>query len=145
MWRRTLLVLRSNRPRTPPASAGDIFTDGDIVLPDFVRDTLGFGPKCAVQPKTSAPKLLSYVRQVSSLAPDNEKESSQESGPHQPLSPCPRGRPVKTKRRRSNIEPQQETANRRLEYVMQVRLSRNMPCCHHKSWRHPLNYQLNLP
>lgn len=47
---------------------------------DYVRSTHSLGPKCAVQPKASAPKLLSYVRQVSSLAPDNEKEKCVSEG-----------------------------------------------------------------
>lgn len=42
--------LRLSRPKTPLASNGNVVTDGNITLPDYMRLTLSFGPRCAVAP-----------------------------------------------------------------------------------------------
>ncbi|KAH7983652.1 hypothetical protein HPB52_013310 [Rhipicephalus sanguineus] len=68
VWQHTLPHQRALIPRRPVSSGNPINTFGDVVLPEFGRDVLGMGPKFAVPPRSSAPELVTYVRQVSRLA-----------------------------------------------------------------------------
>ncbi|KAH7935400.1 hypothetical protein HPB52_007372 [Rhipicephalus sanguineus] len=74
VWQHTLPHLRAMIPRRPATSGNSIHTYGDVVLPEFARDVLGMGPKFAVPPRSSAPELVTYVRQVSRLANDAEAD-----------------------------------------------------------------------
>ncbi|KAH7976904.1 hypothetical protein HPB52_021481 [Rhipicephalus sanguineus] len=46
----------------------------DLVLPPDVERVLALGPKFAVEPSPTAPKLLALVRQASRQAPEEEQE-----------------------------------------------------------------------
>ncbi|KAH7976924.1 hypothetical protein HPB52_021501 [Rhipicephalus sanguineus] len=74
VWQHTLPHLRAMIPRRPATSGNSIHTYGDVVLPEYARDVLGMGPKFAVPPRSSAPELVTYVRQVSRLANDAEAD-----------------------------------------------------------------------
>ncbi|KAL1484303.1 hypothetical protein MTO96_032648 [Rhipicephalus appendiculatus] len=45
-----------------------------IVLPDQVRSVLELGPKYAIAPRKTRPELLSIVRQVSRLVPQEDSD-----------------------------------------------------------------------
>lgn len=68
LWRLTLKHLRSITPRKTRTQSLPLHVIGDISLPPGVRKVLSFGPKFAVEPRKSAPELLSLVRQVSQRA-----------------------------------------------------------------------------
>ncbi|KAH8009174.1 hypothetical protein HPB51_012672 [Rhipicephalus microplus] len=74
LWSTLLSQLRSKRQPNKPAEDNIIHTTDDVVLPEFLKETLGRGPKYAVEPRLEAPKLLSLVRQLSGCAPDCEKD-----------------------------------------------------------------------
>ncbi|KAH7982053.1 hypothetical protein HPB52_002776 [Rhipicephalus sanguineus] len=66
--------LRSVQQPKKPAQENPIHTADGVILPEFVKRTLRQGPKYAIEPRLTAPKLLSLVRKVAGLAPDSEKE-----------------------------------------------------------------------
>ncbi|KAH6919743.1 hypothetical protein HPB50_029269 [Hyalomma asiaticum] len=74
LWQSHLSQLRSLVPRGQPTSSCPIHMVEQVHLPEDVRNVLGHGPKFAVQTKRTAPELLSYVRQVSRLAPNDESQ-----------------------------------------------------------------------
>ncbi|KAH7986365.1 hypothetical protein HPB51_026680 [Rhipicephalus microplus] len=74
LWSTILSQLRSKRQPKKPAEDNIIHTTDDVVLPDYVKETLTRGPKYSVEPRLEAPTLLSLVRQLSGCAPDCEKD-----------------------------------------------------------------------
>ncbi|KAH8019025.1 hypothetical protein HPB51_015651 [Rhipicephalus microplus] len=74
LYPRQLRQLRSKRQPKKPAEGNIIHTTDDVVLLEYVKETLRRGPKNAVEPRLEAPKLLFLVRQLSGCAPDCEKD-----------------------------------------------------------------------
>ncbi|KAH7933147.1 hypothetical protein HPB49_009098 [Dermacentor silvarum] len=82
LWQSTLSHLRSYpRPKKKKQDPGStVFTEGNVMLPEDVKNCLAQGPKFAVKPPTTAPEKLSLVRKVSSLAPVSEMDRCVSSG-----------------------------------------------------------------
>ena len=72
LLRLTLKHLRALTPRKTRHQSQPLHVIGDIPLPPSVEQVLSLGPKFAVEPRKSAPELLSLVRQVSQQASDTE-------------------------------------------------------------------------
>ncbi|KAH7968566.1 hypothetical protein HPB52_009681 [Rhipicephalus sanguineus] len=73
LWNVTLAKLRAQKPKkqcSPGQQA--VRTAGNITLPDYVQRVLSLGPKFAVEPRKTAPELLSMARCIGRAAPDSE-------------------------------------------------------------------------
>ncbi|KAH8033133.1 hypothetical protein HPB51_007750 [Rhipicephalus microplus] len=73
LWSRELASLRAQRP-TEPRQSGVVHSCSDVVLPDYVHNTLALGPKFAVDRGRSAPELLSMVRSVAGHASPEDSD-----------------------------------------------------------------------
>ncbi|KAH8026790.1 hypothetical protein HPB51_024905 [Rhipicephalus microplus] len=73
LWSRELASLRAQCP-TKPRQSGVVHSCSDVVLPDYVHNTLALGPKFAVDRGRSAPELLSMVRSVAGLASPEDSD-----------------------------------------------------------------------
>ncbi|KAH7955749.1 hypothetical protein HPB52_003620 [Rhipicephalus sanguineus] len=65
--------LRAQRP-VKSRHAGVVHICSDVLLPDYVRKTLAFGPKFGVRREESPPELLSMVRSVASRASTEDSD-----------------------------------------------------------------------
>nr|XP_037290089.1 uncharacterized protein LOC119185061 [Rhipicephalus microplus] len=72
MWKQTLPGLRASIPKKTVPTTCSVRTTGQVSLPDYVENALKLGPKFAVEPRLSAPELLSLVRRISKCAPEGE-------------------------------------------------------------------------
>ncbi|KAH8026579.1 hypothetical protein HPB51_022040 [Rhipicephalus microplus] len=72
MWKQTLPRLRASIPKKTVPTTCSVRTTGQVSLPDYVENALKLGPKFAVEPRLSAPELLSLVRRISKCAPEGE-------------------------------------------------------------------------
>ncbi|KAH8021329.1 hypothetical protein HPB51_015319 [Rhipicephalus microplus] len=72
MWKQTLPGLRASIPKKTVPTTCSVRTTGQVSLPDYVEKALKLGPKFAVEPRLSAPELLSLVRRISKCAPEGE-------------------------------------------------------------------------
>ncbi|KAH8042587.1 hypothetical protein HPB51_024808 [Rhipicephalus microplus] len=70
LWSRELTGLHAQRP-TRPRQSGVVHSCSDVVLPDYVHNTLALGPKFAVDRERSAPELLSMVCSVAGRASED--------------------------------------------------------------------------
>ncbi|KAH7972155.1 hypothetical protein HPB52_007843 [Rhipicephalus sanguineus] len=65
--------LRAQKPKKQcPPGLQAVRTAGNITLPDYVQRVLSLGPKFAVEPRKTAPELLSMARCIGRAAPDSE-------------------------------------------------------------------------
>ncbi|KAH8029068.1 hypothetical protein HPB51_022533 [Rhipicephalus microplus] len=73
LWSRELASLRALRP-TKPRQSGVVHSCSEVVLPDYVHNTLALGPKFAVDQRRSAPELLSMGRSVAGRASPDDSD-----------------------------------------------------------------------
>ncbi|KAH8026840.1 hypothetical protein HPB51_025803 [Rhipicephalus microplus] len=64
LWARQLPVLRTGVAKKVTDQKQTVHVSEQITVPPDIFRTLSFGPKFAVEPKTSPPELLAMVRQV---------------------------------------------------------------------------------
>ncbi|KAH7938876.1 hypothetical protein HPB52_001766 [Rhipicephalus sanguineus] len=74
LWAQHLRVLRASIPKKKPAVMRPVHETEDLVLPPDVKRVLVLGPKLAVEPSPTAPKLLALVLHASHQALQEEQE-----------------------------------------------------------------------
>ncbi|KAH8042406.1 hypothetical protein HPB51_023173 [Rhipicephalus microplus] len=72
LWQLHLKQLRSRLPGKKPTQRSPVHGASQLNLSGFIHDVLSLGPKFAVEKKRPPEKLLSIVRQLAKLVPEEE-------------------------------------------------------------------------
>ncbi|KAL1473441.1 hypothetical protein MTO96_038670, partial [Rhipicephalus appendiculatus] len=72
LWQLHLKQLRGRLPEKKPMQRNTVHGASQLNLPGFVHDALSLGPKFAVEKKRPPEEMLSMVRQLARLVPDEE-------------------------------------------------------------------------